>query len=682
MALLSSLMVRIGVDSDDVGRGVKRAVDELKNFGRSGVAFASKALGNFARAALPVVTNLSLIGAVLITAIPLMASMAAAMAEIGSAALAAAPALIALRVAGMIVQKSLAAIFKEGTAAHAALQGLRDGLKEATDAGSKAAAKGIAPLVAELRKVAQPVVTRYMEGVGRAANRVQREFLGWAKSADGVKTLRGILEPISASLEKLAPKIAATAIAFVRMLGRIMGVSVALGSKGLGGVLDYLTAKFNAINADTVGGGLSKLGNTARTVMGVISTLSGWIDKLVTAYKTYTTQFRLLADALSVVAMIFGGPIVTAIAAASLIIRHFDQVKAAWERLKAAFSGQGGGGPLATTMQNLKSAAMTVVPALKTAFEQIRAAVMPTLREIWTIIKNDLIPTLAQFGNAVAPFVAWLVGVLGPVVAQVFKGILGIIKGTLNIIIGVLKVFIGIFNGDWSKAWQGIQQIARGTGQVLGGIFRVAIASLRGMWSAFSSHVRSLWNSLKTSVVNTASNMINGLVNMIRGGVGRARSAVGSIKSAILGQFSGAGSWLVSAGRSILEGLISGIQSAIGRVKSLLNSVTGMIPDWKGPMRVDKKLLVPTGKAIIGGLHKGMKITMPDVRKGLERYTTDLAYIPGVPGVRRAASTGGGNSGGVIQFNPDGTRASKLLVEILREAVADRGGDVQRVIGR
>src|SRR5690606_39948326 len=91
--------------------------------------------------------------------------------------------------------------------------------------------------------------------------------------------------------------------------------------------------------ASTVSDGLSSLATAGRQVAAGISTVAGWVKTLYSAYKMYTTEFRLLADALSVVAIVFGGPLMAAIGVASLLIRHFDQIKAAWEKLKGAFQG-------------------------------------------------------------------------------------------------------------------------------------------------------------------------------------------------------------------------------------------------------------------------------------------------------------------------------------------------------
>lgn len=95
------------------------------------------------------------------------------------------------------------------------------------------------------------------------------------------------------------------------------------------------------------------------------------------------------------------------------------------------------------------------------------------------------------------------------------------------------------------------------------------------------------------------------------------RNGIANIK----GIFSGAGGWLLDAGRNIINGLINGIKSAIGGVKSLLDSVTGWIPDWKGPPDRDKKLLRDSGRLVMTGFIRGIVDEVSSLRRTLGGVT-------------------------------------------------------------
>lgn len=704
MALLSSLMIRIGADPDGVKRGVRQANRELdrlrantvrvsRDMGREGdqggnlfsrgwvkgIDAVKKAVTDGAKLMLKASGTIAAVGSAAITAFPLVLKLASGLATAGQVAIAAAPALIAAGAGAFILKTAFAQLFADGTAARKALEPLAGVLTKARDAGSQAAAKGVRPLAEALARVARPELTRFMVGLGQAANRVQKDFLRWAKSTDGLRTLRGILEPLSKMVNDLAPHVSRLAIAFTRMLGRVMPVSTALGSRGLAGALDWLSKKLDSVQADQVSGALGKIGKAARTVINVVRLVAGWIGKLVTAYRTYTKQFGLVADALSVVAIIFGGPVATIVAGASLIIRHFGQLKSAWTKLTSAFKSGQGPASLQKAFGDIKAAIAIVRPEFTKMMNDIKAKALPALKQLGGFIINDLIPTLAEFVRAVAPVIAWLLRVWGPVAANAVKNLIDMIRGALMIVSGIIKIFTAILTGDWHKAWEGVKQILSGAVVIVKAWIRQLIAFLTGTFKAFTGQADAIWSRTGGAVIRRALAMVNGVVSRIRSGISRARSAASSVASAIKGVFSSAGSWLVGAGRAIINGLTSGIRSAIGGLRSLLNKVTSWIPDWKGPMSVDMKLLQPTGQAIMGGLVNGVRRSVPTVRKAFQNVTADIPSYAAPPGV---AATAQRSNPQEIVIKSGGSRLDDALVEVLRKAIADKGGNVQKVLGR
>lgn len=650
------------------GRGLARAAGRAL---KAGFGAAGKILGPLRE--LPL--RIAAIIATAATAGPLLAPVAGAIAEVGSAAVSAAPALLALFAAFKIASLSLKALFAEGSAAVEALSPLKDALDEATEAGQKAAARGIRPLAEQLKKVVQPTVTKYMEGVGRAANIVQKQFLKWGASAAGLRAIKGILNPISESLQKLAPKVSKVAISFTAMLGRIMGVSTAAGSKGAAKALDWLSEKLDAITKDSVQKGLDKLKSTFVTIKNAVMTVVGWIDKLVEAYKMYTTQFGLLADAVSIAAIIFGGPLTAIIAGAGLIIRHFDQVKKIIEQVKKAFKSPIAGG----FFDNLKKAGAEVWPALKEAFDQIKTAVLPVLEEIWTKIKTELVPAFGEFLVAAAPVVSWLIGVLGPVVADVFKAVLMVISGTIDIIVGIFKILTGILTGDWSKCWDGIKKILEGATKLVLAILVAAVGLIKLTFWATIGILKGIMLRAKDAVVDAAHAIGPGIGKALRAGWGLIKGALSWVKDKIVGAFSGAGRWLWNAGKSILQGLLNGIESMIGTLKSKLGNITSMIPDLKGPMSVDLRLLEPSGAAIMSGLIDGITGAVPALTRTLSGVTA------GIPAAAGGGAGAGGRGGGerVVRVVLDVTGGDEALVKVVRGWIRNEtGGDVQAALGQ
>lgn len=666
--------IRAGEES---GRGWARG---LSVAGLGGlVAGLAKLTASAATALAPVAllgVQIAAVASTAVAAAPVLAPVAMAVADVGSAAVSAAPAVLALGVAMKITKLALTAIFAEGTAARKALEPLTRGLEQATEAGSKAAARGIQPLADALRRVAQPVVTRFMVGIGEAANRVQKDFLKWGASADGLKTMKGILEPISASLKRLAPDISEAGIAFLRMLGRIMGVSTAAGEAGLTGILDKLTDKFNSIDAESVQGGFDKLARTWDQVTAAGRKVAEWIGIVKDAYKTYTTEFIAVADAVSVAAIAFGGPVVAAIAAVGLIIRHFDDLKAAWAGVSEALSG--GNGPLGEMMAHFQSAADEVLPHLKDAFNQIKETVLPLLQELADKVTNDLGPAFAEFIDAAAPVVSWLVDVLGPVVAETFANVVRLIMGAVDVIIGIFKVLTGVLTGDWEKAWEGIKQIASGIGKMLGAIIRQAVNVIKGAWNLIIGILKGIMKRAVDGVVSAAKGIGKGVARAVSGAWGAIKSALSTLKNKIVDKFSDAGNWLKGAGGRIVGGLMDGLRAA---GSGILSVIRALVPDMF-------ERFIPglrTGgisHAAGGGPRSNLTLVGED--------GPELVKLPYGSAVTNAGATsrmlgegGGGGGGGTLHLhlNIGGERLAEILIDPLRKSVRTRGGNVQAVLG-
>jgi phage-related protein len=108
--------------------------------------------------------------------------------------------------------------------------------------------------------------------------------------------------------------------------------------------------------------------------------------------------------------------------------------------------------------------------------------------------------------------------------------------------------------------------------------------------------------------------------------------------------------------------LINGIVSGYNALKNTLSNITSLIPDWKGPMEKDKKLLEPTGEAIMGGLNTGIENGIPDLHDTLNTVTNNIGITPGR----------GGEGGIVVNMTFSGATPSESDALTLGQA-AGRG---------
>jgi len=608
--------------------------------------------------------KLAAVASTAISAAPLLVPVVKAVYGVGQAAVQAAPALVAFAVAGIFVKTTLSQIFKEGSAARLALEPIAHAFKHAGEHASEMASRGIKPLAQEFVKMNFPAIRSAMDNIGIATNKVMKGFLGWANSTQGVKTIRNILDPIGKTMIELAPKIAETAISFAKMLGRIMGVSMAAGKNGLSGIMDKLIEVMDKINAKSVGGGLSKLKDTVTAVRDAISTLVGWIKQAVAIYELYQTKFALLADAIALIAIAFGGPVIAVIAAVGIIIRHFDEIKAAYQTFVDFFTKTPEG---AGFLDDIKSAASEVWPHIVEAFEKIKEAVMPVLSEIFTKLKEEFIPAFGDLIDALAPVVSFFIDILGPFVAETMEGILTVISGVITVIVGIFKVFTGILTGDWEKAWDGVKDILKGAREVLVGIVKMIVARIK---LVFTGIIGILKGIMKRSFEAMRDATANG---------GRiVRNAVIGVKDKIVGVFKNAGSWLYTAGRRIISGIVSGVKSMGG---AIMGAVRDMIPD-------SIERFVPgfahggiSGAA--GGGPRSNLVMVGEQGREMVRLPFGSTVIPN--GATEAAMSGGGGGSGVVQLQWVGGNGGDEFMTWLKKnirATAGSGTDsVQRALG-
>jgi TP901 family phage tail tape measure protein len=95
----------------------------------------------------------------------------------------------------------------------------------------------------------------------------------------------------------------------------------------------------------------------------------------------------------------------------------------------------------------------------------------------------------------------------------------------------------------------------------------------------------------------------------------KIKSAVGSL-----------GSVLYDAGKAVMKGLYNGLKWAWDHtVAPFLDKVTRLIPDWKGPIEDDRRLLIPAGEAIMGGLMTGMQGQLGQLRQTAAQVSATIA---------------------------------------------------------
>ena len=660
MSVLGSLTVKLGLDpaqfqsglvkaramlgvfSTSVDKGDKSSSSLSKTLDKLGTKLKETALSG-----LKMATSAGAVASTALTLAPAIGAVVNWTIGLGKASIGAAPALLGMAAAGLFIKATFTRIMPE------LLKSFNPFLQSLTDAGNRAgllASAGIAPLTAKFAQLNMPAISSGMNEIAKSTNGVVKGTLAWGNSTAGVMAIRNIVQSAGDAFAFVAPHITRVVIALGNMLGRITAVSTAAGASGLSGILDKVAAYFDRVNAATVLKGMADLKTKIGEAVQLFKDIAHWVSNAIEFFRTFKTEIQIVGTALSILAIVTGGPVVAVIAAVGLIIRYWDQLKAAYQ----AFVGYFTQNPIGVGfLDNLRSASEAVIGPLKKAWDTIWSAIGPVLTQIWDKIQNQFIPAMGQFIAAIAPVVAFMINVLGPVVASIWAGILNVISGAISVITGIIQVFTALLTGNWSAAWQGVQNIVSGAGQIILGIVGGAFGALAG-------------------IVGGAINAVIGIVATIGG---RILGAIGNL-----------GGLLYNAGVAVIQGLINGIYAMLGRLGSAASSVASTIrsylpfsPAKRGPLSGAGAPNL-AGSKIATMLSSGMLAELPSIMAASDRLAGAInlptsgkfGAIPAPRGVGAVAGSAAGSATPELRIASDG-KIGDLLVAVLQKAARGSG---------
>lgn len=257
-----------------------------------------------------------------------------------------------------------------------------------------------------------------------------------------------------------------------------------------------------------------------------------------------------------------------------------DFIRSVWGQLMSWWN---------TNQQTILAITQMVWGVIKSVFELAMIAItfvvkqtLTTLEFLWTV-----------FGNAIRS----IVQILWTVVSNLFKGglssILAIVSMVLdqiknsfdfvmNTIKSIIKIVLSAIKGDWKGVLDGIMGI------------------INGFRSYVSKTFENIMGTAKTLVfngINTIKNIFHGLANIN----------------------------LMDAGRAIIDGFVRGLRSSWENGKKFVSGIASWIKDHKGPIEYDRKLLIPHGKAIMGGLNQSLMDEFKKVQSNLSSMADLLA---------------------------------------------------------
>lgn len=381
--------------------------------------------------------------------------------------------------------------------------------------------------------------------------------------------------------------------------------SMATGSKAAGSALTFMADQSKA-----AAGALKMISAVGANpyvaiiagIVAVVAALAWWFTQTEsgknawkslcdTAVNAWNSFYPLIKPAIDVIVGAWNNFVQAVQTAWQAMQPAFESIKQAFFNLMQALQ------PLMPVIQQVASIIGTVlvgaivavvyaVAVLAAGISTIITGLMPLIQAAIGVIQAALSAIMYLIGAIVSGFAGSLSGLI-QIAQSIWDGVVAVFQGGWQVLKGVFDVFIGIITGDWTQAWNGIKEI------------------FSGIWTAVSGVAKAGWGVIK------------GIFN----------AGVGFIKGVM--HFS-----LSAEGEAIMNSLLGGLKRAWESVKSFVSGITKWFPKHKGPISVDRRLLIPAGHAIMNGLGNGLVDGFSDVQKSvlaMNKQITD-AMQPDVSG--------------------------------------------------
>lgn len=600
---------------------------------------------------------------------------------------------------------------------------------EQTPAGMAAVAKTMGMTTSELVKNVQDGTVKTQDFFDAVTKTGTNDTFG--KMATQYKTvgqaMDGLKETLVTKLQPAFDKLSGVGIKAVEgIIGKLEKFNfdkfVSTISAGATKVIAYFSKLWESLKEGLKGfdtTGFKKVFETIASVakvafgviLAILPTVVEWIGKLATFFSKVVTAIQPFLPILL--------PIIGTWAAFMIQLKGIGTVIRMFNTFKTVISG------VATTFKILTSimaanpftVIIGIIAALVAAFvyfyntnEEFRNKV----NQVWQSILDFIQPIV----NTISEFIQSVFAALGEwwntnqnTILSIVQTVWGVIQATFEAVVMVIQLLLTTFLAQmqsawavWSNvvsaivqvAWALISNIFGGTlknilsvvttvinqiklvidtvMKVIQNLIKIVLSAIKGDWSGVLDGIKGIVGAFGDYITGTFDNVMGLAKDLIQNGIDTIKGIFESLSNINL----------LDIGKAIMDGFLKGLKEKYEGVKDFIGGIGDWIRDHKGPIRVDRKLLIPAGNAIMEGLNNGLDNGFDAVQSNVssmaDRLTTNFdvggkmaqmnGSIDGV--VQHEVSYGSHNKPAVFNVNI-GNQSFKAFVDDISQA---QGNDI------